>query len=431
MTPTYLSNTALATIFRFAAPLLILTLLQFATGPTGLVLSALAYFLLTMAVYRFELTNAWVGFSIPWMLILLFSIMEISEFSRAIQLKTIVVVLSLLTMGAVVISPSKPALPREEYPAKNHQVNFAIFFGVFWILTVLNVVLAGYIPLISSLTTGDSGYMDFGMKGIYGFFNAYSNALGVTAFYLWRKRGGMLYKATYFSVLLVFFFFMTRQNIISLLIESFVVYHYAIKKISSIRVLGLGLLVLFAFGLIGDLRVGTSSIAELAKIKNEFIWLPSAFLWLFSYFYFNILNLDNAIYATPIPNFDFSSFAQLLPSFLRPEGSYSSDLLEVSSFTVGSFVLPIIRDVGFLGLMVLFLLFCLLLSYYKRRMERRGGYGAIAGYSVVYFCFLFSFFENFWFYLPVIFQIVFIAIFDRLLFSDEAGTSSLNIPPTS
>jgi oligosaccharide repeat unit polymerase len=431
MTPIYLVNSAIATIFRFAAPLFTFVLLQFTAGPSGLVLGALAYFLVTMAVYRFEVTNAWVGFSIPWMLILLFSVLEISEFSRVIQLRTITVIFSLLTMGAMLIAPSRPAYEKHESIVDNHNVRFSIALAIFWSLTFLNVVLAGYIPLLRSVATGDSGYMDFGIKGIYGFFNAYSNALGVTAFYLWRTRGAKVYKLTYFSVVFVFFIFMTRQNIISLLVESFVVYNYAIKRISSARVFVLALIVLVAFGLIGDLRVGTSSIADLAKIKDEFRWLPSAFLWLFSYFYFNVLNLDNAITATPVPNFDFSSFAQLLPSFLRPEGSYSSDLLEVSSFTVGSFVLPIIRDVGFSGLMILFAIFCLLLSYYKRRMETIGGYGPIAGYSVVYFCFLFSFFENFWFYLPIIFQLVFIFIFDRLLFAHKENDRSSNAAPAA
>lgn len=416
MSPSILINSAFATIFRYSAPAVIFTLFKFSSEISVFVLGSLAYFVLTMAVYRFEVSNAWVGFAIPWMLILLFSVLDISEFSRPIQLKTVAIICCLLTMSAVLIGPSRPACLNREYIADAHQFRFAVALGIFSALAVLNVFLAGYVPLISAVLTGDSGYMNFGIKGIYGFFNAYSNALGVTSFYLWKKRGGRIYKITYFSVLLVFLLFMTRQNIISLLVESFIVYNYAIRRISSSRIFLFGLLVLFAFGLIGDLRVGTSSITELAKIKSEYLWLPTSFVWLFSYFYFNVLNLDNAIAATPVPNFDFTSFAQLIPSFLRPEGTYSSDMLEVSNFTVGSFVLPIVRDVGVMGLLFLFLFFCLLLTYYKRRMEKVGGYGAITSYAVVYFCFLFSFFDNFWFYLPVIFQLAFIFMLDKLLF---------------
>jgi hypothetical protein len=146
------------------------------------------------------------------------------------------------------------------------------------------------------------------------------------------------------------------------------------------------------------------------------MWIPTAGIWLYAYFYFNLLNLDNAINAGP-PFYDFRSFSQLVPSFLRPaieDGGAST--LEVSQFTVGSFISPIYRDVGMVGLCLLFAVFCFGLEAYRRRIKGQLSYVAITSYSVLYFCFMFSFFENFFFYLPVIFQLFFLFILRKYLF---------------
>lgn len=370
---------------------------------------------LLFVLYRFDLTNAWVAFTVPWFLILVFGTLGISEYSRDVSPRTISVVVSLIAIAAAVIPPV--TLPVAISPGSQGMVDprkFRMLVVIFISLAVLNVLVAGYIPLIHLVLTGDSGYMTFGIKGIYGFFNAFSNALGITAFFLWMTERKKMYRNVYFFILFIFLMFMTRQNIISLLVESFVVFNLVRKRVTTTRIVVIVSITLFLFGVIGDLRVG-KDISELAKITDEYKWVPKAGVWLYAYFYFNLLNLDNAINSGR-PFYDFSSFNQIVPSFLRPSSNHTEDLLEVSSFTVGSFVTPLYRDLGMIGLWIVFFLLCLGLEAYRRKVRGQLSYVAITSYSVMYFCFMFSFFDNFWFYLPVIFQLAFLYLFRKFLF---------------
>lgn len=366
-------------------------------------------------LYRFDLTNAWVAFTVPWFTILIFGTLGISEYSRDVSPRTISVVVSLVAIAAAFIPPVRlPVAIAHSSDSLVNPVRFRMLVAILLSLAVLNAAVAGYVPLFHLLLTGDSGYMGFGIKGIYGFFNAFSNALGITAFYLWMTERKAVYRNVFLMVILIFFIFMTRQNIISILVESFVVYNLVRKRVSNTRIIVIVSITLFLFGVIGDLRVG-KDITDLAKITDEYKWVPKAGIWMYSYFYFNLLNLDNAVNAGP-PYFDFSSFSQIIPSFLRPLSDHSEDLLEISSFTVGSFVSPLYRDLGMIGLWLLFFCFCQAIEAYRKRISGRRDFLPITSYSVLYFCFMFSFFENFWFFLPVIFQLFFLYVFKKYLF---------------
>ncbi len=153
---------------------------------------------------------------------------------------------------------------------------------------------------------------------------------------------------TFFLVLGVFVLFVTRQNLISLVVEAFAVYCMVVRKVSGVRVFLFALGLLLAFGTLGNFRTG-SDIADLAAIRHQYLWVPSAFVWLFAYCYFCILNLDNVVAATLQPAFDGSSLASLLPSFLRPESVAGVDVVEVSSFATTSFISPLVHDFGIAG----------------------------------------------------------------------------------
>lgn len=366
-------------------------------------------------VYSFDITNAWVAFAVPWFMILIFGTLGISEYSRDVTPRTVTVVVSLIVIAAAFIPPVRLPLALEHgVDGIASPARFRALVSVFLSLAILNIAVAGYAPLIRLLLTGDSGYMDFGIKGLYGFFNAFSNALGITAFYLWMTEREKIYRNVFFFVIGVFLLFMTRQNIISLLVESFVVFNLIRKRVTTTRIVIMVSITLFMFGVLGDLRVG-KDITDLAKITDEYKWVPKAGIWMYAYFYFNLLNLDNVVNAGP-PYMDFSSFSQIIPSFLRPASNHTEDLLEVSQFTVGSFVTPLYRDLGIIGLWILFFCFCQGLEAYRKRVRGERNFVAITGYSVMYFCFMFSFFENFFFYLPVIFQLFFLYVFRKYLF---------------
>jgi len=112
--------------------------------------------------------------------------------------------------------------------------------------------------------------------------------------------------------------------------------------------------------------------------------------------------------------FNGSSLASLIPSFLRPEFEGGTNL-EVVNFTISSYINPIFQDIGYYGLIVFTgCVIAFTVSFYKKAVAYKN-FRAISIYSVLAFCAFFSFFVNFWFYLPIIFQIPFLIIFNKKL----------------
>lgn len=419
-------NNIFTLLIKLGVPVALIFVSIFSESPLQISIFLLFVMVLVLFHYRFEILNVWVAFSVPWLLIIAFSLLPLSEYSREINIDTLQIIVTIVAIGLFVLPSSSRILDRNSQ--KKYAVNknvFLYFFLFYLALSILNIVLAGYVPLIKSFLTGESSYMEFGVKGLYGFYNAFANAFGLTAFYLWVTRGDKFYALVFFTVLMFFLLFMTRQNIMSILVEAFVVYNFTVRKFSFMKVAAIGVITILCFGILGDIRIGID-IKDLARIKEEFLWLPSAVVWLYSYSYFNILNLDNVVVRYQIPTMDFSSLATLIPSFLRPSFDGVENILEISSFTVGSFILPIYRDLGFSIFILVFVIFCLFTRYYYNRFRAKNSYEDVCSYSVVYFCFLFSFFENFWFYLPVIFQLFFIQLFRISFLRGASGVQKVD-----
>lgn len=54
--------------------------------------------------------------------------------------------------------------------------------------------------------------------------------------------------------------------------------------------------------------------------------------------------------------------------------------------------------------------------FYKKTKFQKNNFIYLSIYSVLYFCAMFSFFINFWFFLPIIFQIPFFLFFNKYIF---------------
>ena len=393
--------------------------------------------LIFMYESRLKLTNHLLALLLPWLLILLFSKFEISFLWKELEMYTYVVIFSFIIFYyfgykfAQIFYRYKP-----KYQTTNISVKcntFDLVVSVYLFLTILNIALAGYIPLVRLLSTGSSGYMDFGITGLYGFYNAFANALGVLAYYLFlnskKSIRKYVYLATTIFICLVFILFMTRQNVISLLIEIFIVYSFVKKDVSYFRVFLCLCLLLLLFDVAGNAR--TSDIFAIAEIKEKYYWLPSIVIWLYSYFYTNIVNLNNSINFTDAPYYDGSSFSELLPNFIKNNLGISFEhesFLEKINFTVSSAVNELYTDYGLIEVMIMAFIFSYLASVYLRKIKYHpNSFLYIGIYSVFFFCATFSFFVNFWFYLPIIFQLPMIYFLNKLIFRRKIQHINKNI----
>lgn len=367
-------------------------------------------------LYQLNYLNPVIAFSVPWLTILGFTLLDLSQYSRPVGIKTYGLIFfalyAAIGLSLLIKPPKKQRLVQLGAKLRIKTLWFWIATGIYGLLSVLNVAIAGYIPLIRGFLTGDTGYIDFGLPGLYGFYNAYSNALAIFSFYLFLLTGRKRYLRLYLTIIAVFILFVTRQNVVSILVESLVIYSFVRRPISTVRLALMFAVFLVCFAILGQFRSG--DIKAIVGVKTAFDWVPTPFIWLYAYSYFNVLNLDNLIYESQAPYFDGSAFAQLIPSIFRPAFGHAPRL-EVKNFNVTSYLYPLYQDMGARGAVIFTVLALSAALWFYRRSLMRPNFNNLGIYAVLYYCGLFSFFINNWFYLPIIFQIPFISLLSRVV----------------
>jgi oligosaccharide repeat unit polymerase len=361
-------------------------------------------------VKRLDYLDPFVGYLIPWIIILFFSITRLSQYAIGIHVATYSLVLLAITGSLFVAGGRSLKITGTRCWAKplKHWLSAGTIFLLIDILflsfTLANIMIAGYIPILRGLSGGSTGYLDFGIHGVYGFYLALANALAIVTFIIFLRTGKRIYIVRYISILVIFVALVTRQNLISVAVESVIAYTLVRGRIKWRTIMIGAALVGIVFSIMGSFRSG--SIREIAGIEGRYSWVPEPIIWLYAYSYFNIANMDNLITKSDAPYYNGSSLSTLIPSFLRPEYDTENYLL-VDNFNVSSYMFPVYEDVGRIGVLLLTMTALGLTSKKYYQLNRTISIGDVGIYSVLYFCASFSFFFNFWFFLPVIFQVVF------------------------
>lgn len=390
-----------------------------------IVIAGLSFFCMAFFYFRFNLYNHQVGLLLSWSVIFLMANAEVSYLHRFFEIKTFAVVflfLGFYLLGARVSNfyfkrNNSRGVPEVIVSNKRYLLVFCFYL----FLTLLNVAMAGYIPLVEMFLTGDSKYVDFGVSGVYGFYCAFANAFAVVSYYLYLKSGARKYLYAVFVVVVWFALFVTRQNIISVLVEIFIVHGFVRGYLSRSLIAIASLAALLVFVVIGDFR--TDDIRGVVEAKSQYAYLPSAFFWVYSYFYITGVNLNNSINFSNAPYYDYSSFSALIPNTVKSLFGWHWEhdyFFEKVNFNVSTALQPMYSDFGMPQVIVLGFVFGFATHLYYLKASFFPNFKNAAIYSVLFFCAFFSFFVNFWFYLPVIFQIPFICFFSRIIVKSRA-----------
>jgi oligosaccharide repeat unit polymerase len=368
-------------------------------------------------VKRFDYLDPLVGYLVPWIIMLFFSTTRLSRYAIGIHAKTYGLVLLAVTgaMFAAGGPPHKISKIRHWANPVKSQFNphiYFIFIDISFVsFTALNILIAGYVPLLRGLSGDDTGYLDFGIHGVYGFYLALANALAIVNFIIFLRTGKIIYIVRYVFILVLFVVLITRQNLISVAVESVVAYSVLRRRIKWRTIILGAALAGIIFSLMGSFRSG--NIRDIAGVENEYSWVPEPVIWVYAYSYFNLANTDNLVIKSDAPYYDASSLSSLIPSFLRPKYD-TGDYLLVRNFNVSSYMFPVYEDMGRAGVFLLTLTALRLTARKYQLLGQATSIGDVGTYSVLYFCASFSFFYNFWFFLPVIFQIVFFKMLNNV-----------------
>ncbi|MFY9743677.1 MAG: O-antigen polymerase [Candidatus Sulfotelmatobacter sp.] len=295
-----------------------------------------------------------------------------------------------------------------------------IAFIIWAILTSVEIVVSGGVPLLWLIQGSSKSYFDFGIASFHGFLNSLILTIGLTGFAIFAMTGKKKHLWMPGFVVLWSLIAVTRNMMIVILIECGIVW-VMVRGISSKTlskgIFGLAALML-VFGYIGDVRTGVEQFQELAEPSSNYPnWLPSGVLW--GYIYVstplnNLINTTRSAHPLNSPLFPYTT-SQLVPSALRDKiypqeivGAAGGELVEeswnVSTAFVGAF-----QDFGMLGIACYAMFMALIAAHFWRDRSLRGS----LVYAVVGQCLAISIFFNHLFYLPVITQVVWLYVLLR------------------
>lgn len=382
----------------------------------GIVLIAI----ILLLQFRLDYRHPAVVFAAPWVVILLLASIDLSYFARPISLTTSYMLLAGVFLAFTVAAlrmgsppPSATGTPPASVISSGrlHTCVLGALAG-FVGLTLLQIALSGYVPLIRGITSGYSYYLTWGVSGLTGFYYAFGNATATLAFIAWLFLGRRMYLIITLGIVACYIMLVSRYNVICVLVQCFAVFIVLRRRFAITTVASTLAALLFLFGLAGEWRSG--DIKELAQVREEHRWVPAAVVWFYSYSYFSVLNLDNAVSAPETPFYDGSAFTDILPNILRPQYTHPN-FLEIPIFNVATAYSPLYVDVGLGGALLVVTLIMALSARAFGSVCQRPSLCNIGIYSVLYFAAMISFFYNAWGYLPVMFQIPLFVIADRLV----------------
>lgn len=315
------------------------------------------------------------------------------------------------------------------------------------LLTVLTVgmicvegIYSHGLPLINMLLKRDSGYADFGIPTIHVIIMTFAAFLSTYIFHLLTSNYSRKYLLIFLFSLLPSILVVNRGMLMMILMNCLWIFliqlgnKVNVKKI--IILIPIGLLGLFAFGIMGNARLNTSyqtgkNMFDTSTFKNigkasesfEKSGIPDEFFWAYVYATSPLANLqknidvNNTEDSIGVDEINGFFFNELIPDFVGKRVSANKHYeplktvqitpeLNVSSAFIGPF-----KRMGWIGM----LLYCLVLIFnsmaYILVLHKITNKFFITGLATVNTVFLFSFFANMLSFTGLIFQLIYPVLF--------------------
>jgi oligosaccharide repeat unit polymerase len=313
--------------------------------------------------------------------------------------------------------PSFRKLPAVDFTGLERRLT--VWFRVWIVISTVEIIVSGGIPLLWLIQHSDKTYVDFGISSVHGLVNSLLLSIGLCRFALFLLTGKRRHLMVPLFILVWSVAVVTRNMLLVSLIE-FGVLFFRLKPVQPKTILKLAVGVvclILAFGAIGDYRTGSSDLIRLwAQPTEEYPeWLPSGVLW--AYIYIST-PINNLVYTSevvqPVNRLTFpNTSATLFPSIIRGViygsqlGTAESGELVASTFNVSTAYIGPFQDYGLLGIA----LFSMMIAAACQVFWFRRSVGDILIFSVLTQCLVLSLFFNHFFLLPVISQVLWILYF--------------------
>lgn len=277
-----------------------------------------------------------------------------------------------------------------------------IGFRVWMLISLIEIVVSGGLPIVWLFRQSTKTYMDFGVPSLHGLVNALVVSIAACRFAMYLITGKRKHLKVPIFVIVWTILTVTRALMLAALLE-FAVLFLSIKKVrpgTIARIVSSVLLFILVFGFIGDLRQGSVDFRGIAQPTERYPdWLPSGVLWVYIYVTTPINNLLYSVESVPpaanalFPN----TLSNLVPSVIRnavwgPDTSGGGDLV-TAAFNVSTAYINPYQDYGFLGIVLYSMLVALACQFFWYRAGMRN----LLIFAVLSQCLIFTVFSNLFF----------------------------------
>lgn len=301
-------------------------------------------------------------------------------------------------------------------------VNFAFVLLFFYLI---EFVVEGDIPLLSKLM-GRLGvhYMEFGIPLLHGILISFNSFLIAHTFSTYLSTKNTLLLKVYFLLYIPALLFLSRSILmLGLLTSVFIYIHYSekLRIKNQLKLLVLGVVALYLFGVLGNLRSGGDYIYQESKATEEFMEssIPKEFYWTYLYVASPLANFQNTVSHKNGVEKDFLGFLfyENLPQIIsknlgKPLEIPQRDLVRLIPWlTVGTTYAKSVSYLGWLGPYLLFIFNLLVyLSIIMFLVPKRSNYH-ITTLSILSVIILLNIFANMLIVTGISFQVVYCIIF--------------------
>lgn len=298
-----------------------------------------------------------------------------------------------------------------------------LLFNIWLTFIVLEIIYERGVPLLWLVTGNSKSYVDFGIPSLHGFVNSLAWVILMLAFTFYLDSSCKVKKKEMKIIMLIIFTtyiaLIARQFILTGLIQIFLIYVLK-RKINLWKLLLWPTLVVFFFGIIGNMRTGASNFRVSAKITAN---IPDAFLgiyWVYMYMATPIGNIDSLVNKTfDLANGIFTA-KSIIPSVFVTLIFKGIDIPSIKffvtdTFNISTFLEIPYKDFGIAGVVITASIYGFISAYSWRKYKRD-----VNNTQALLICVIciqataMSFFVNMLIMLPIIVQIVYIIIIFRI-----------------
>ncbi len=298
-------------------------------------------------------------------------------------------------------------------------------------LYFLEVLYSRQLPLLQvALGSFEYSEYSFGIPVLHTFLVSFNTFYAIYLFHQYLSSRGRTLILQFITALLPFVLLVTRSSIVHVLLGAFFVFLISRKSISFgivVKSVFAILIVLFLFGVLGDLRSKSEDSTYIARISGgteEFInsKVPKQYYWSYLYIASPVANLQNNINYTPIPEGNYQSMIknEFLPTFLTKFLLQTEErhFNQINPFlNVGTIYVYCFSDLRWKGVFLMFFYFIGILNIYYFFLVRSKRYKT-TGLAIICNIIVFANFHNTISYSVISLQLIYPIIFSMIKHRD-------------